>query len=132
MSTRSDCAVHHCDAAALTHLEVFIGGGGTAAAGPAELILAVTAHHVIAPLVLFDSGAARRAEAHIFLVLFTPALKLFLHGFFAADVGTVPLIFALEAHDRPTGGTGHLQGVALFSAHVRVATRLGAPSHQGV
>lgn len=72
--------VHHLNTTALHETKVIVLGGSTLPTGPAELILAVCAGHMIAALVFFDTAFANGALRHIVLVLLGPLAKLFVHS----------------------------------------------------
>lgn len=100
---------------------------GTRATGPAELILAEAARHMVAALVLFNLCAAHWAERHVILVFFRPTLKLLFHCIFTR-LSSVPSVTALEADFSLTLITDKLFTVSIWCSHVLLATSLGTPS----
>ena len=130
MVTRFDVFLHHCNATAVG--PVVVSRGSAASAGPAELVTAEAAGHVIASHVLLDAALAAGAEADLVSVLLEPGAEFFCHRFFTADIFTMPRFLALKANLRAALRARQLLRVFVWSAHMRLTAWLGAPAHQRV
>ena len=69
----------------------------TGSTGPAKLIFAESASHVIASLVFLNSSTTHGTERDFIFVFFGPSSQLFIQIFFACDIFTVPLLPTIEA-----------------------------------
>ena len=130
MVARFDVFLHHRYAAAIVPMIVCRRGAATT--GPAELVAAEATGHVVASHVLLDAALAARAEADSVSVFLEPRAELLCHCFFTANIFSVPRFLTLEANLSAALRTRQLLCIFVWSAHVRLASRFGAPAHQRV
>ena len=122
--TRLDRLVHHFDSTAAHEAEVVVSRACTRTASPAKLVAAQATSHVIAALVLLDTGAAHRAKRDVVFVLVCPPCKLALHGLFTSYIFAVPLVTALEADLGAALRTRHLLCIFALSSQDLAALRI--------
>ena len=89
--------VHHLHSTPSESSKVILCICCTGSTGPAELIFAESASHVIASLVFLNSSATHGTERDVTFVFFGPPSQLFIQIFFTGDVFTVPLLPTIEA-----------------------------------
>ena len=122
-----DIFLHHADPAAVS--PVIIGRRCAATAGPAELVSAEAARHMVAPHVLLYAALAAGAEADSVFVLNEPGTVLLAHSFVTAHIFSMPRLFALEADFSSALRASQLFRVFVRSTHMRLTAGLGAPAH---
>ena len=124
--------VHHLDATTFSKVEVMVISCGTCPTGPAELVFAKDASHVVAPSVFFDSGPAHWTKRDVSSVCVQPALELPTQRLLAGDKLSMPYIAALEAHLSLAPGTDKLLHIAAGRLDMSFAAWLWAKSDQWI
>ena len=130
MVARFDIFLHHRYATAVAPM--IVSRRGAATTGPAELVVAEATGHVVASHVLLYAALAARAKADSVSIFLEPRAELLRHRFFTANIFSVPWFLALEANLSAALRTCQLLCIFIWSAHVRLAARFGAPAHQRV
>ena len=130
MIARFHVRVHHTDPT--TVVPVIIGRTSAGTTGPAELVAAEAAGHVITARGLLNPALAAGALAHFVLVLLHPEPELLANRIVAADIFSVPEILTGEADLCAASRANQLLHLIILRSDVSLTVGLGAPADQRV